>query len=88
MLPVTPEAPVFVDTDALVGWSAQLQTSIQRAEGLKSILKGGTGEMFQVMFQGQGFVIIQPSEGISLPASNSGGSGGGGGGLLGNLMGG
>ncbi len=81
VMPVTPQLPVLADTDAIVGWSAQLQTSIQRSQGMKSILKGGSGEMFQVVFQGQGFVIIQPSEGLPVPAS-------GGGGMFGNLIGG
>lgn len=84
VMPVTPALPVFVDSDAIVGWSAQLQTSIQRSQGIKSILKGGSGEMFQVAFQGQGFVIVQPSEGPITPQASSGGSGG----MLGNLIGG
>ncbi|MGH3736441.1 MAG: AIM24 family protein [Micromonosporaceae bacterium] len=81
IIPVTPQLPVYVDTDAIIGWSSQLQTSIHRSQGLKSILKGGSGEMFQIVFQGQGFVIIQPSEGHMVPAAG----GGGGGGLLGGL---
>lgn len=81
VLPVTPELPVLVDTDAVVGWSAQLQTGIQRSQGMKSLLKGGSGEMFQVAFHGQGFVIVQPSEGPIAPTGNSGG-------LLGNIVGG
>ena len=83
VIPVSPQLPVFVDTDAVIGWSGQLQTSIHRSQGLKSILKGGSGEMFQIVFQGQGFVIIQPSEGpIVVPQG-----GGGGGGLLSTLAG-
>jgi uncharacterized protein (AIM24 family) len=79
VIPVSPQLPVYVDTDAVIGWSSQLQTSIHRSQGLKSILKGGSGEMFQVLFQGQGFVIVQPSEG-PVVAQQSGG-----GGLLGAL---
>lgn len=76
VIPVTPQAPVLVDTDAIIGWSANLQTSIHKSQGLKSILKGGSGEMFQVVFQGQGMVVIQPSEGVPLQAGNTGGGGG------------
>lgn len=83
VFPVTPQTPLLVDTDAVIGWSAQLQTSIQRSQGMKSILKGGSGEMFQVVFQGQGFVIIQPSEGPIIPQPS-----GGGGGILGGVLGG
>lgn len=63
IIPVSPQAPVLVDTDAVVGWSSSLQTSIQKNQSLKSILKGGSGELFQLVLQGQGFVIVQPSEG-------------------------
>ncbi len=82
VIPVHPQQPVFVDTDAVVGWSGQLQTSIHRSQGLKSLLKGGSGELFQVVFQGQGFVIVQPSEGPVVPQQS-----GGGGGILGALSG-
>jgi uncharacterized protein (AIM24 family) len=68
IIPVTPQAPVLVDTDAVVGWSATLQSSIQRSQSLKSIVRGGSGELYQLMLAGQGFVIVQPSEGLKLPA--------------------
>jgi len=63
IIPVSPQQPVYVDTDAVVGWSANLQTSIQKSQSLKSLLRGGSGELFQLALSGQGFVIIQPSEG-------------------------
>lgn len=63
VIPVTPHSPVFVDTDAVVGWSTQLQTTIHRAQSVTSMLRGGSGELFQLALQGDGFVIIQPSEG-------------------------
>lgn len=83
VIPVTPQLPVLVDTDAIIGWSAQLQTQIHRSQGIKSILKGGSGEMYQIAFQGQGFVVVQPSEGMPVVANNQGG-----GGMLGNILGG
>lgn len=79
IIPVAPNMPVYVDTDAVVGWSSQLQTSIVRSQSVKSMLKGGSGELFQLCLQGQGFVIVQPSEGPPIPTQS------GGGGLLGNL---
>jgi uncharacterized protein (AIM24 family) len=82
VIPVSPQAPVFVDTDAVVGWSSALQTGIQKSQSLKSMLRGGSGELFQLALSGQGFVIVQPSEGVAVPQQS------GGGGLLGNLMGG
>jgi uncharacterized protein (AIM24 family) len=56
--------------------------------GLRSMVRGGTGELVQMAFRGQGHVLIQPSEGVVTGGHQSGGGGGGGGGgrLLGNLM--
>lgn len=75
------DSPVFVDTDAIIGWSAGLQTKIVKSQSLKSMLRGGSGELFQIGFWGQGFVIVQPSEGQPQAAGQQSG----GGGLLGNL---
>jgi uncharacterized protein (AIM24 family) len=63
VIPVSPAAPVLVDTDAVIGWTASLQTSIHRSEGVKSFIKGGSGEMFQLQLEGEGSVMVQPSEG-------------------------
>jgi uncharacterized protein (AIM24 family) len=72
VIPVTPDAPVLVDTDAVIGWSASLTTSIHRSEGMKSIVKGGAGELYQLHLDGEGFVIVQPSEGPFGPAKGKG----------------
>jgi uncharacterized protein (AIM24 family) len=52
-----------VDVNAVIGWSNALQTSIHRSEGIKSFVKGGSGEIFQLRLQGEGLVLVQPSEG-------------------------
>ncbi|MER7008913.1 AIM24 family protein [Dactylosporangium sp. NPDC000555] len=75
VIPVSPQAPVCVDTDAVVGWSSSLQTNIQKNQSLKSMLRGGSGELFQLALSGQGFVIVQPSEGRPSPAQQNSGSG-------------
>ncbi|MFI5754830.1 AIM24 family protein [Streptomyces sp. NPDC051569] len=62
VIPVTPQAPVCVDTDAVVGWSAQLATSLRRSQSVGSMIRGGSGEAVQLMLQGDGFVIVRPSE--------------------------
>lgn len=62
VIPVTPHQPVYVDTDAVVGWSAALTTSLHRSQSLGSMLRGGSGEAVQLMLQGEGFVIVRPSE--------------------------
>ncbi|MFE2942178.1 AIM24 family protein [Streptomyces sp. NPDC059255] len=62
VIPVTAQAPVYVDTDAVVGWSAQLGTSLHRSQSVGSMIRGGSGEAVQLMLQGEGFVIVRPSE--------------------------
>jgi uncharacterized protein (AIM24 family) len=70
IIPVSPQAPVFVDTDAVVGWSAQLQTSLNRSQSFGSMIRGGSGEAVQLKLEGEGFVIVRPSELQPTPASN------------------
>lgn len=84
---LTVDAPTYVDTDAVVAWSASLQTSIHSG-GFKpmALLGRGSGEAYQMAFSGQGFVVVQPSENPPRVANQSGGSSGGGvGGMLGRL---
>ncbi|MFF0109962.1 AIM24 family protein [Streptomyces hirsutus] len=62
VLPVSPQYPVHVDTDAIVGWTAGLSTSLHRSQSLGSMLRGGSGEAVQLVLQGEGYVIVRPSE--------------------------
>ncbi len=62
VIPVSAQSPVYVDTDAVVGWSAQLNTSLHRSQSVGSMIRGGSGEAVQLMLQGEGFVIVRPSE--------------------------
>ncbi|WP_392673340.1 AIM24 family protein [Streptomyces sp. LN785] len=62
VIPVTPQQPVCVDTDAVVGWSAQLNTSLHRSQSFGSMIRGGSGEAVQLRLDGEGFVIVRPSE--------------------------
>jgi uncharacterized protein (AIM24 family) len=57
------DAPTFVDTDAVVAWSAGLTASINRTFKAKALIGRGSGEAAQLALQGQGIVIVQPSEG-------------------------
>lgn len=61
------EAPTFADGQALVAWSVHLQTSIRSTMSAGALIGRGSGEAFQVAFQGPGFVIVQPSEGYPMP---------------------
>ncbi|MET9623492.1 AIM24 family protein [Streptomyces sp. NPDC006464] len=62
VIPISPQAPVYVDTDAVVGWSEQLHTSLHRSQSFGSMIRGGSGEAVQLKLEGQGFVIVRPSE--------------------------
>lgn len=81
------DAPTFVDSNAVVAWSANLQTAVSRSFKLSGLIGRGSGEAVQLSFSGQGWVIVQPSE-LDLATMNQGGqqvgaTGGGLGGLLG-----
>ncbi|MDG4666275.1 AIM24 family protein [Mycobacterium sp. 236(2023)] len=58
------EAPTFADTNAVVAWSANLQTQLKTSFKAGALIGRGSGEALQVSFYGNGFVIVQPSEGI------------------------
>ncbi|MEV6573782.1 AIM24 family protein [Streptomyces sp. NPDC051577] len=62
VIPVTAQAPVFVDTDAVVGWSASLDSGLHRSQSVGSMIRGGSGEAVQLRLSGEGFVIVRPSE--------------------------
>jgi uncharacterized protein (AIM24 family) len=74
--------PTYVDTDAVVAWSAHLVPQVVSSMNMKSMLRGGSGEAMQLAFHGPGFVVVQPSEWESAPQTQ----GGGGGGLVGNIF--
>jgi uncharacterized protein (AIM24 family) len=57
------QAPTFADAQAAVAWSAGVTTAIKTDIKLKSLIGMGSGETFQMAFSGQGWVLVQPSEG-------------------------
>lgn len=61
------EAPTYADTNAVVAWSANLQTQLKTSFKAGALIGRGSGEALQVAFHGHGFVIVQPSEGITIP---------------------
>ncbi|MDQ2637505.1 MAG: AIM24 family protein [Actinomycetota bacterium] len=60
------EAPTFADTNAVVAWSANLQTQLKTSFKAGALIGRGSGEAVQVSFYGPGFVIVQPSEGVAV----------------------
>ncbi len=61
------DAPTFADADAAVAWSSNLATTLNRTVKAKALIGRGSGEAAQLAFQGQGIVIVQPSEGDTVP---------------------
>jgi uncharacterized protein (AIM24 family) len=73
----TGEAPTFADPQAAITWSSSLQTGIKTDIKLKNFIGRGSGESVQMSFSGQGWVLVQPSEGRVQAATAGGGSSGG-----------
>ena len=76
--------PTHADADAVVLWTAGVSMDIKvDTGGMKSLLRGGTGEMLQMSFGGQGYVLVQPSESVVQGGAQAQQKSGGLGGLLG-----
>jgi uncharacterized protein (AIM24 family) len=72
-------APTFADAQAAITWSSGVTTGIKTDVNLKNLIGRGSGESVQMSFQGQGWVLVQPSEGQVhgvAGQSSSGGLGG------------
>jgi uncharacterized protein (AIM24 family) len=61
-LRVSREAPLMTDPNATVAWSGGLSPDLKTDIDLKTLIGKDSGETFQMKFQGDGFVIIQPFE--------------------------
>ena len=81
----TGEAPTFADAQAAITWSSGVSTQVKVDANLKTLVGRGSGETVQVAFNGDGWVLVQPSEGRIQAAGGGGGRSGGLGGVLGNL---
>ena len=57
-------APTFADPQAAVCWSDGVTTNLKTDMQAKSLIGLGSGESIQVGFSGQGWVLVQPSEGL------------------------
>ena len=75
----TGEAPTYADLQSAIAWSSSLQTRLVRTAGAAALIGRGSGEAFQLAFSGQGFLVVQASEGPTVPTHSHGSSGGGGG---------
>ncbi|GAB3253559.1 AIM24 family protein [Arthrobacter pigmenti] len=64
------QQPTFVDAQAVVCWSGNLTPQVHSSLNMRSMLRGGSGEAFQLAFHGPGFVVVQPSEGMPVPTQS------------------
>ena len=82
----TGAAPTFCDPQAAITWSSNLQAHVKADVNMKSLIGRGSGESLQIGFVGDGWVLVQPSEGaVVAQSAGNGGSTGPAGGLLGGL---
>lgn len=66
----------FADPNAAITWSSGVSTSVKADVNMKTLIGRGSGETIQIAFSGQGWALIQPSEGRVATPSQGGGSGG------------
>ena len=64
------QQPTFVDPQAVICWSANLQPQVKSTFKMGSLIGRGSGESFQLGFHGPGFVVVQPSEGQPVVAGS------------------
>jgi uncharacterized protein (AIM24 family) len=70
-LVVQPGQPVVTDPNATVAWSGNLSPEFRTDVSLKTFFGRGSGESIQMLFQGDGFVVIQPYEETPLQLGNT-----------------
>lgn len=76
-------APTYADAQAAITWSQGVTVAIRTDIKMKDLIGRSSGESVQMAFGGQGWVLVQPSEG-RVSGSDSGGQSG----PLGSLLGG
>jgi len=85
LLNVAQGGATFADAQAAITWSSGVTTSIRTDFKMKDLIGRSSGESIQMAFSGQGWVLVQPSEGQVTGAASSSSSSSSGG--LGNLLG-
>ena len=56
-------APTFADAQAAITWSSGVSVGLKTDFKMKNLIGRGSGESIQLAFNGQGWVLVQPSEG-------------------------
>lgn len=62
VLRVSPRYPLQVDPGAYVAHTGKLKQTLQSGVNFRTVLGEGSGEAFQIRFEGEGLVYVQPSE--------------------------
>lgn len=60
------DVPTYVDMQSAVMWSSTLRTEVRKTATAGAVVGRGSGEAFQLGLSGQGFVLVQASEGHPL----------------------
>lgn len=63
------EAPTFADAQAAVCWSSGVTTQLKTDVSFKTFTGRASGESIQMAFGGQGWLLVQPSEGRFIPTA-------------------
>jgi uncharacterized protein (AIM24 family) len=56
--------PTYADGQSAVCWSTALHVGVNRTMKAGALIGRGSGEAMQLAFKGQGFVLVQASEGV------------------------
>jgi uncharacterized protein (AIM24 family) len=77
------QAPTFADAQAAITWSSGVTVGLKTDFKMKNLIGRGSGESIQLAFSGQGWALVQPSEGRVAAATTANSPAGGG---LGSLL--
>ena len=72
-LRVSASDPVSTDPNATVAWSGNLQPELKADISFRALVGRGGGETFQMLFRGDGFVVVQPYEEVPVVDASAGG---------------
>jgi uncharacterized protein (AIM24 family) len=62
VLRVSAATPLTVDPGAYIAHTGDLRQQLQSSVGWRTLIGEGSGESFQIRFEGEGLVYVQPSE--------------------------
>lgn len=58
------DEPTFVDVSCIIAWTTALEVDIKSTFKAGAVIGRGSGELFQMKFSGEGFVVVQPGKGL------------------------